>query len=338
MRRLVTSDWQLAGGARDRYRLDFVKNEIPRLVDKYKVDQLLMLGDLTEEKDNHPAPLVNEIVELFSVLAKKTQVVILQGNHDFLSKAHPFFEFLNVMGVRWISRPCEYQNCLFLPHTRDYKKDWANVDLVGYYDFIFAHNIFTGVKANGQTMAGIPTNIFSERDFVISGDVHEPQSFDVVTYVGAPYLCDHGDAYEPRVLLLDGTNVKSIRVYGVQKRVIEIFWPDGDMVAEHVDMMAEHVDPYDIVKIKVYLQMGNVADWARIRQQVHDWAADHKFVINSIVPIVEYVPGSRPAAVKSYKKTDQEYFDSYVKRAGIDEKTAEVGRALMENISKKEKN
>ena len=321
MRRLVTSDWQLADNARDRYRLDFVKNEIPRLIDKNKVDQLLMLGDLTEAKDNHPAPLVNEIVETFSILSKMTQVVVLQGNHDFVAKQHPYFEFLGVLGVQWISQPCVSLNCLFLPHTRDHKKDWSGVDLGADYDFIFAHNIFTGTKANGQTLSGIPTNIFREDAFVISGDVHEPQAFGPITYVGAPYLCDFGDAYDPRVLLLDSLNAKSVRVYGPQKRVVECVWPD--------EPDGDQADPGDIVKVKVYLKMEHVAGWPKIRQRVHDWAAKKAFVVNSVVPIVEYERGSRQADVKSYKKTDDQYFDAYVKRMGVDAATAAVGKALM---------
>jgi metallophosphoesterase superfamily enzyme len=35
-------------GDRDRYRTDFVVQTLPVLIEKYKPDQLLILGDLTE--------------------------------------------------------------------------------------------------------------------------------------------------------------------------------------------------------------------------------------------------------------------------------------------------
>src|SRR5271170_2700183 len=94
MRRLITSDWQLDANPRDRYRLDFVLKTLPELIDKYKVDQLLVLGDLTEAKDCHPASLVNEIVQALMEINKKCQLIILEGNHDYLQKDTPFFEFI----------------------------------------------------------------------------------------------------------------------------------------------------------------------------------------------------------------------------------------------------
>lgn len=226
MKRLVTSDWQLADNARDRYRTDFVVKTLPELVGKHKPDQLLILGDVTEHKDQHPARLVNELVNALCDLAAshKLEIIVLQGNHDFLSNAHPFFAFLeNFKGIRWIAKPEVLDNCLYLPHTRDYKKDWKGIDFKGH-DFIFAHNIFEGVKANGQKLSGIPTKIFPEDSCCISGDVHEPQVIDdKIIYVGSPCLCDFGDNYQPRVLLLDGLSIKSIKIKGIQKRLVEAY-------------------------------------------------------------------------------------------------------------------
>ncbi|MDE2589219.1 MAG: metallophosphoesterase, partial [Patescibacteria group bacterium] len=217
------SDWQLTDNPRDRYRTDWVVNELPRLVDKYQPDQLLVLGDITESKDSHPATLVNEVVEIFYQLSKQCEVVILQGNHDFLHKDSPFFQFLiRFDNIRWIANPTVTDNCLYLPHTRNYKKDWEALDFAGH-DFIFAHNLFQGTKVNGQKLSGIPTNIFPDDSMCISGDVHEPQTVDVVTYVGSPFTTDFGDDFQSRVLLLDHLSVKSIKVYGPQKRIIEAF-------------------------------------------------------------------------------------------------------------------
>lgn len=329
MKRLISSDWQLAYNDRDRYRTDWVVNELPKLIDKYKVDQLIFLGDLCEVKDNHPAPLVNEIVNCFYDLSKKCEIIILQGNHDILHAAHPFFEFISCFdNISWISVPTVRDNCLFLPHTRDYKKAWANVDFEGH-DFIFAHNIFEGVKANGQSLSGIPRSVFPDGCFVISGDVHEPQSLEPVLYVGSPVLCDFGDSYLPRVLLLDGLNVKSIKVQGVQKRLIQCA---VNKIAGKRELAFDHdANEQDIVKVKVELMMEDVAEWATIRQEVEAWCHKNSFVLNSIVPEVAYVAGERQKIVKSVHKTDSEYLQSFVKRLGIDKETANVGKELMEN-------
>ena len=326
MRRLVTSDWQLDSNPRDRYRLDFVVKTLPELIDKYKVDQLLVLGDLTEAKDNHPASLVNEIVQALMNINKKCQLIILEGNHDYLQKGTPFFEFIKYFPGKaaWLSVPIVLDRCLFLPHTRNYKQDWKNVDFEGH-DYIFAHNIFTGVNTQtGHALSGIPTNIFPDDAMVISGDVHEPQSFDMVTYVGSPCLCDFGDDYQPRVLLLDGLKAKSVKVYGQQKRLVSIDWPSGPEFGQH------NANENDIVKIQVHITMEGVAKWSEIRQEVERWAIQNKFIVSTIVPVVAYVEGERQKLVKSVRKTDYQYVDSFVKRVGADEKTADVGKELIE--------
>ena len=83
MRRLVTSDIQLSKNPRDYYRMVFFKETLLDLIDKHKPGQLIIAGDLTEEKDQHPAPLVNEVVSIFCALSKKCEIIVLEGNHDY---------------------------------------------------------------------------------------------------------------------------------------------------------------------------------------------------------------------------------------------------------------
>lgn len=328
MKRLISSDWQLADNTRDRYRTDFVVSQIPLLIDKYKPDQLVFLGDLTENKDNHPASLVNEIVEFFTEVTKQCAVVFLQGNHDFLYKENPFFKFLDKLDVVWIDKPCVMQNCLYLPHTRNHKQDWKGVDFNGH-DFIFAHNIFDGVKANGQKLSGISPSIFPDSSCVIAGDVHEPQTLDVVTYVGSPFLCDFGDLYQPRVLWLDNLKVKSIKVSGPQKRVINC---SVNRIAGKRELAYDHdAHPGDIVKIKAELLMQDVAEWDSIRSEIVNWSADQGFILYTVAPIVAYDSGARARPVKGEKKSDDAYLQQFVKRNGIDEATAKAGQEILDS-------
>ena len=332
MIRLVVGDLHLSADPRERYRLDFALNEIPKLDDTYKPDQIILLGDLCHEKDNHPASLVNEIVDLFARLAKQVEIIILQGNHDFSHVGHPYFQFLkNIKGITWVGRPTVIAGSLFLPHTRDYNRDWAKVDFRGH-DFIFAHNIFTGAAAGGQKLSGIPVNALPKIARVISGDVHEPQTFGQITYVGAPYLCTYGEDYEPRVLLLTGVEVQSLRVGGPQKRLINVSVAEVNGIRELLfDDSIRSARPGDFCKIRVTLPMKFKADWVSIRQEVLGWFRD--LVISSIVPIVEYVPGDRVELSGSFKKSDAEYFKAYVDRVALDKFTAQVGEGLMRENS-----
>lgn len=331
MRRLVTSDLQLMYGERDQYRTDFFTIALPQLIDKYKPNQLIFCGDICEEKDNHPAPLVNTIANGFFELQKKCKVIILEGNHDFLHKEHPYFKFVTAFdNIEWISKPTVLDNCLYLPHTRDYKKDWKDLKFDGW-TFTFAHNIFDGVKANGQKLSGIPTNIFPDDAQVISGDVHEPQELDngKIIYVGSPCLCDYGDDYQPRILLLDDLKIKSIKVYGQQKRLINWDWA---RMRPETFVGVTGVNQGDLLKVRVQLEMKDVANWADIRQQIETWAAKNKFLLNVIVPEISYVIGERQKVVDSNKKSDVQYFDSFIKRTGVDIKTAEVGKEIIDGF------
>lgn len=94
----------------------------------------------------------------------------------------------------------------------------------------------------------------------------------------------------------------------------------------------EHsANPNDIVKIKVHLEMKDVANWTEIRQQVEAWAIKNNFVVNTIQPIVAYEAGERQKVIKSQRKSDIQYLNSFVQRLGVDERTAAVGKELMED-------
>jgi 3',5'-cyclic AMP phosphodiesterase CpdA len=218
MKVLITSDLQFSDNPRDAYRFG-IRDQITDLIKHHNVDWLYILGDLTEAKDQHPASLVNKITSIIRTWSRHTKVLILQGNHDYLDIAHPFFEFLkNFDGVKWVAAPTTFNGAIFLPHTRHYARDWNDLDLYGQ---VYAHNIFEGTKAgNGHVLDGIPLTEFQPNTRIVSGDVHEPQSFGCVTYVGSPYTCDHGDDYDPRVLLIEGDKMTSIPVSGPQKRLV----------------------------------------------------------------------------------------------------------------------
>lgn len=326
MRRFCTGDIHISRNPIDAYRMVFLRDTLPALLDKHEIEQLIFLGDMCEQKDQHPASLVNDVVECFYDLSKKCEIIILQGNHDFSNKEHPFFQFLSKFdNISWINVPTERDGCLYLPHTRNYKQDWKHLDFIGL-DWIFAHNTFFGTNTNtGYALSGIPTSIFPDDAAIISGDIHEPQSFDMITYVGAPYTVDFGDDYSPRVLLLDGLKAKSVKVYGQQKRLLSLDWAAGGMAK-----LAQSANEGDIVKVQVQIQMSDVAKWADIRQEVEQWAIQNKFIVNTIQPIVSVYEGKRQTLVKSVRKTDHEYLASFVKRNGIDTETANTGRELID--------
>ena len=257
MRRLLlTGDWHLSDNPRDAYRFGAV-DRIRELLAKHKVDDLFILGDLTDYPDGHSAAFTNRIVELLAKLASGCCVHIIRGNHDASDPAIPFFRFIN-----------QIEGCRFLTEVTAWQQQEFRVLLVPYgcwpdqlpdgYHAVMTHHTFTGAVAeHGTRLNGLrlPLSFVP----VFSGDVHVPQRQGSVTYVGAPTLIRFGDAYKPRVLLVDLVPdsqpvVRAIPIGGPTKRLVEVRARVDGVLYWKEDLLA--VEPDDIVKVRVSFPNG----------------------------------------------------------------------------------
>lgn len=318
---LITADLHLSDNPRDAYRHQFIPRLI-RLIKKYEVDTLLILGDLTEEKDRHSAWLVNAVVDHMYALAQVARVVILRGNHDYVRADTPFYAFLrHIENITWINNPTTVGPDLYLPHTTDYDKDWEDVSL-DKRRYIFAHNTFQGADVDyGRRLDGIALSTFPPDAHVISGDIHIPQQLGCVTYVGAPYTVDFGDDYEPRVLLLDRNGMKTIKLHGPQKVLIEI----SDM--KLLDTVT--LNPGDVLKVRVRIAPEDYASWAAMRREIEAWGETEGYTVYSVHPIVVKGREPKPKA-KVVVRDDAEVLRAYAAQRGIDKNTLAVGLELLE--------
>jgi predicted phosphodiesterase len=267
MTALAIADLHLSEKVRDVYRFAAM-DRIAGLIEKHKPDELLVLGDLTESKDYHPATLVNDVVDIMYSFSCLAEVYILLGNHDYTQTDCPFFHFLkHFKRVRWVGAVSQLSlsigKCLFLPHTRNWEEDWANIDTMQDLNWAFAHNTFEGATTeHGKKLNGIPTDIFPEGVPVVSGDIHTPQKLGPVTYVGSPYCVDFGDDFDPRVLLLSDKGMKSIPLPGPQKRLIDL--KAGYKLAK------VEAEPGDIVKVRYKLTPEEQPDWFAIKTLIKE--------------------------------------------------------------------
>ncbi len=329
---LVTADLHFSDNPRDEYRFR-IFGQLASLAAIHKPKALLILGDLTEKKDNHGAWLVNRIVAEMVVLASWCPIIILRGNHDGLDPAHPFFEFLDCLrNIRYISVPREFElqglgNCLFLPHTTDYRRDWP-LDSIksSRYPYIFAHNTFKGATGQHRELDGLPLNIFNKDARVIAGDVHVPHTISPVTYVGSPYLIDFGDDFRPRVLLETSTKSKSIPIIGPQKKLVE-----ANVVSKEVQWPTAGLSKGDILKVRLKVTPKQYQNWAEIKEGVLNWASKHEYVLHVIQPVLE--GGGRREdglQVTRSRMNDTETLEAYGTQRGIDSKVMSRGKKLME--------
>lgn len=324
---LITSDWHLNDKPRDRYR-HYFQTTLLSLIRKHKAKVLVMLGDLTDDKDRHSSVLVNEVISHLTNLAAVCEVYILRGNHDCIDPNNPFFAFTHHLeNIHWIGVPKLQPldgvgTCLFLPHTRDWERDWERQGYDGV-DLIFTHNTFTGARSSSnRTLEGVPVDAFPRGLTAISGDVHVPQDVGGITYVGSPYTIDFGDSYNPRMLLLDDGKMFSIPCPGPQKRLILAQTFDGAK-KRMLDL------PYDMIKVRVNWEAKNIDKWLAAKRGLLEWAADKKVTLVGVEPILE----SLPLAKKKYKatthRTDAEVLADYCKATGTNQVLTKVGMDLL---------
>lgn len=333
---LITADIHLNDLSRDQYRHDWMANILPALLKKHDVDLLLILGDLTDEKDRLSSWLVNQIVDHLTAITEICPIVIQKGNHDYVVADNPFFEFLGrIPGITWVSRPTRVTelgikkiSALFLPHTHNYERDWKGLEF-GAYSYVFAHQTFQGAAVGPRKLDGIPTDIFPDDVTVVSGDIHQPQEFGPIVYVGSPYLEDFGDAFNPRVLLLENKNafgkLKSVSSPGPQKRLIEI-GSTADLKKQRV------LNKGDILKVRVALNAADHAQWPATQAEVKQWGVDNGYVIYLVQPQIVNASGGKSNARKVDNRTDEQLLDTYAKSRAVGETTLTTGKNLMRKV------
>jgi hypothetical protein len=347
MRTLITADIHISDNSRDEYRIKFLKT-FRDLCRKYKVDTAIVLGDLTEAKDNHSAELVNQIVDHFYKLAGICKdIIVLKGNHDYLTPETPFFRFLQrIEGVTWVNAPTDEKNasttvlkrfgaCLWLPHTTNYKRDWEGLDL-NRYDRIFAHQTFNGVLMGPGRQpfnGGVPLDVLpqTEPDQVISGDIHIPQQLGPVTYVGAPYTVDFGDDYSPRVILLeiDGSgrfgSLQSIPCLGPQKQLVEMS-TIGDL------NKFTNMHRGDILKIRVARTHAQMDRWHQMKNEIRQWCEKNGFIPYTIQPVIDQSKRMIASKEISESRSDEQILRDYGKLRSVNDPILKTGLSLLREV------
>jgi hypothetical protein len=280
------------------------------------------MGDLTEEKDRHPAVLVNKVVDHVYKLAQIAPVVCLSGNHDYAEEGHAFFEFLQrIPNTTWVREPVHLGDGLFLPHTPDYRRDWDGVDFSSS-PYLYFHATFAGADlGNGiQADHGVPRKLIPRSAVAFCGDVHVPQETRPIIYVGAPYTVDFGDDYAASVIYRDGDRWDRIDTSHLgQKRSFHLISADPTI-------KRQHFNKGDIVQITVAVE--DMASFAKVRDKIHREAESRELVVWAIKPKLVARAAKRQHKVVDLG-SDEDLLDKFSKRHGLDERTQKAGRRLL---------
>lgn len=338
MRILITTDLHINMKADDEYRWAFL-GALPALIDEHDVTHLLVLGDLTHDKDKHPSVLVNRLVGVLTDIAEHVEEMwILKGNHDYVDPANPFFQFLNHFhsDIHFIVDPYEGparvfypEKVLMLPHTRTPAKDWKKFKPVKW---CFMHQTVTGaVASNGAEMIGekIPRKIF-DCENILSGDIHVPQTIKGVTYVGTPYHVHFGDAFHPRLMLIDvEEDVIEEIPYDVAPRKISLKLSSPDQL-EEVDFIRSG----DFVKVQVQMPRSDFPLWKKIsdklRAQLMELGARERGIEVKELKRVRLVKNDKGVVHDRFKSIDDyKAIELFAKREKVTGELLDFGRQFL---------
>src|SRR5512137_2617362 len=95
---VLLSDLHLTRNSLDEYRWKWLEEFTNWLSDFMKEEDecmLIILGDITENKDRHQSSLVNRFIEYLDRWRQLCRIEILTGNHDGIDVAKPYFKFLS---------------------------------------------------------------------------------------------------------------------------------------------------------------------------------------------------------------------------------------------------
>lgn len=297
----------------------------------HPLNTLLILGDLTDAKDNHSARLVNRIVHALTDLNVKN-VYVLKGNHDYALDGWPFFKFLrHLPGFHYIDSPTRVgEDILFLPHTRDPKKDWAGVDF-RRYAYVFMHQTVSGaVASNGEVMeadSGLQPSFRAPRTKIFSGDIHVPQVVGDVEYVGSPYPVHFGDTFRGRVVAVGKEGSRQDLFLPTIRKVMLA-------VRSEADVEKAALRKGDQVKIRVDLPRSQRGEWHTVREAVlaavrEAGAVPCGIELVSRAPLRRLLTGDAEALQRSARTGPDSVLRRYAAHQKVDEETLAEGLELM---------
>lgn len=274
MNTLLVSDFQLTDSPVDEYRWGIFDWLLDVIEDDSNINQLIILGDLTEKKDEHSSKLVNRLIENFKELLEVVEnIYILKGNHDYdKDPKAAFFRFVDGFAgqkdssrLTFIETPQICDGGLFLPHTRNPEQDWETVNFEKS-ETIFMHQTVSGAKYSGNIVVkeNSVASLLPSDCNIYSGDIHIPQTVRNITYVGAPYSVDFGDHYDGRVLIIDdlGEIVEELKPNFLKKWSVKI------ETVKELEEKAEEWRQGDRVKIQLLLHPRDLSTSYQIKKEI----------------------------------------------------------------------
>lgn len=183
-------------------------NKILGIIDKYKVNKLILNGDIFD------APPVGTSLELFhnfmlSLKEKDLEIIMISGNHCLIEGLREKKYYPNLMKVKWkdnyninVLEYDEVGDKLFCGHGSINKLE----KLTKKYSVVFSHfrSGITGIASDEINISMLE----HKSELVVLSDIHSKLTYSNIVYTGSPIDTSFGSSNElpehtPSVLLLN---------------------------------------------------------------------------------------------------------------------------------------
>ena len=319
---LLIGDLHLTDRPRDAYRFDIFP-WIAEQQAKHKPAFTFIMGDLCDQKDRHSATLVNRVVDSLTALP---DTFIIMGNHDYIDRDNPFFNFLNKLeGVLFITKQMVFDEIAVIPHYRTQEEFNAACREIDDVEILLLHNTFDGaISETGKKLTGLRLHpALSHATRIYAGDVHKPQKSNEITYVGAPYHIRFGDDYKPRCLLVSPGKADQELYFEAPRKWKLTVHDVNDLISNR------KLCKGDQVKITIELDKEEAVDWKKHRNQVQVVCDEKELEVFGIDLKINTT--QKRASALRLTKTPNEIFAAFCRAEGLGDQTKDAGKSILED-------
>lgn len=328
---LLTGDWHITDSPLDLYRWDIFE-PLKQIIFQYSIDDLYILGDLSDRKDRHASKLINPLVDKFIELKDDTgvEITITAGNHDAPLTGPYFWDFLNHAGVKYVREPELKNDIYLLPFSPDPITDWQGLKL-SHASAIFIHQTVEGAWVEGnRKISGMKYEmpILPRGIPVFSGDVHRPQQVGQIIYIGAPYPVRFSEDWKCRVLVVengDFKNYKEVSIPHIKRGILDI--------KSASELNGQQFKTGDQVRIRVHLSKDKLSNWIDEETAINKWAKDHDIMLISLESILDDVIDINTHVQQGFELLKPEdVIDEFCRAQNVDEVTRDIGIEILRSI------